>query len=117
MIQTPGCAGSADHNGPQLVTTARTSFADDLSRPKRRAAPTAPHARFFTQAGPHGTNSATCHADGILSRYSCYSCHEHQPGRIRAGHAEESIRNIVNCARCHRSGSGEGGEGSGRDDD
>lgn len=77
------------------------------------------HARFFALTGPHDTSCASCHVGGNLSRYTCYSCHEHQPDRIRAKHAEEGIRDIENCARCHRSASGEGSEGEGdrRDDD
>ncbi|GAA0318096.1 hypothetical protein GCM10009087_30640 [Sphingomonas oligophenolica] len=77
------------------------------------------HARFFALTGPHDRSCSTCHVGGNLSRYTCYSCHEHQPDRIRAKHAEEGIRDIENCARCHRSGSGEGDEreGDGRDDD
>ncbi|MES1994579.1 MAG: cytochrome c3 family protein [Pseudomonadota bacterium] len=77
------------------------------------------HAHFFALSGPHNTSCATCHVGGNFSRYTCYSCHEHQPDQIRAKHAEEGIRNIDNCARCHRSGSGEGGERErgGRDDD
>lgn len=77
------------------------------------------HTRFFALTGPHDTSCASCHVGGNLSRYTCYSCHEHQPDRIRAKHAEEGIRDIENCARCHRSASGEGGkrEGGRRDDD
>jgi hypothetical protein len=48
---------------------------------------------------------------GNTSRYTCFGCHQHQPDQIRASHAEEGIRNIENCVACHRSGSGEGGEG------
>lgn len=77
------------------------------------------HARFFALTGPHDTRCINCHVGGNLDRYSCYSCHEHQPDQIRAQHVQEGIRNIENCARCHRNGSAEGGEreGSGRDDD
>jgi hypothetical protein len=69
------------------------------------------HTRFFALSGSHNASCATCHTGGDFSRYTCFSCHEHQPDQIRAKHAEEGIQNIENCARCHRSGSGEGGEG------
>ncbi|MEO6217002.1 MAG: cytochrome c3 family protein [Sphingomonas sp.] len=150
-LDQPNCmACHSDHSGPQLVKTARLSFAHALLRPDvrdrcascHRAPSTAlhaqasgncaqchtqkgwkpasfDHARFFALTGPHKTTCATCHVGGNLSRYTCYGCHEHQPDQIRAKHAEEGIRNIENCARCHRSNSGEGGEreGDGRDDD
>jgi hypothetical protein len=69
------------------------------------------HTRFFALTGPHNASCATCHTGGNFSRYTCFSCHEHQPDQIRAKHAEEGIQNIENCASCHRSASGEGGEG------
>ncbi len=69
------------------------------------------HSRFFALAGPHNVACATCHTGGNFARYTCFGCHEHQPDQIRARHVEEGIRNIENCARCHRSGSGEGGDG------
>lgn len=72
------------------------------------------HAKYFALTGPHNASCATCHTGGDVSRYTCFSCHQHQPDQIRAKHAEEGIRNIENCARCHRNGSGEGG-GEGRD--
>lgn len=74
------------------------------------------HARFFALTGPHKTACATCHVGGNFKRYTCYGCHEHQPDQIRAEHAEEGIRNIENCARCHKSTSGEGGGGEREDD-
>jgi hypothetical protein len=69
------------------------------------------HARFFALTGPHLVSCATCHVGGDVSRYTCFGCHQHQPDQVRAQHAEEGIGNIENCARCHRSGSREGGEG------
>lgn len=150
-LAQPDClACHSDHNRPQLVKSARTSFAHDLLRPElrnrcascHRAPPTAvhaqagsncaqchtqrgwkpasfDHARFFALTGPHDTSCTNCHVGGNFARYTCYSCHEHQPDQIRARHAEEGIGNIDNCARCHRSASGEGREreGSRRDDD
>ncbi|MBB3862095.1 hypothetical protein GGQ88_003389 [Novosphingobium hassiacum] len=74
------------------------------------------HARLFALTGPHNTACTTCHVGGNFTRYTCYGCHEHQPDQIRTEHAEEGIRDIENCARCHRSAAGESEEG-GRDDD
>jgi hypothetical protein len=71
------------------------------------------HDRFFKLEGDHNAACTTCHLGGDFKRYTCYGCHEHQPEPIRALHAEEGIRNIDNCVRCHRSGEGEprhGGE-------
>ena len=67
------------------------------------------HNRYFALTGPHKASCSTCHAGGDTSRYTCYGCHEHQPAQILAEHAEEGIRNITNCVRCHRSASDEGG--------
>ncbi|WP_366939950.1 cytochrome c3 family protein [Novosphingobium sp.] len=78
------------------------------------------HTRFFALTGPHNAACTTCHTGGKLSTYTCYDCHEHQPGQIRAEHAEEGIRDIDNCTRCHRSASddGDGERGrTGRGDD
>ncbi|UZK70595.1 hypothetical protein OKW76_06050 [Sphingomonas sp. S1-29] len=74
------------------------------------------HRRSFALTGPHNVSCATCHTGGDLTRNTCFGCHEHQPAQVRAEHAEEGIRNIDNCARCHRSGAGEqGGEREGDD--
>lgn len=61
------------------------------------------HAKYFVLDRDHDTNCATCHADGNFDRYSCYGCHEHTPGGIRAEHVEEGIRDFENCVKCHRS--------------
>jgi len=66
--------------------------------------------RIIALAGPQNTSCATSHLGGNFPRYTCYSCHEHEPDQIRARHAEEGIRNIENCAHCDRSGPGEDGE-------
>jgi hypothetical protein len=61
------------------------------------------HTRHFALTGPHKAACTTCHTSGSFERYTCYGCHEHKPAQIRAEHAEEGIRNIANCVRCHRS--------------
>lgn len=74
------------------------------------------HDRFFPLTGPHKATCTTCHSKGDFSIYTCFSCHEHEPGRVRAQHLEEGIRNIDNCVSCHRRGDREG-EGDGGDRD
>ncbi|MEN2786891.1 cytochrome c3 family protein [Sphingomonas qilianensis] len=73
------------------------------------------HSRFFALTGPHNTSCTTCHSGGDFTRHTCFSCHAHQPAQIRALHAEEGMRNVENCVRCHRNGVGEGGEQEGDD--
>ncbi len=78
------------------------------------------HDRWFRLDGDHNVACTTCHVAGNYRRYTCYGCHEHQPAQMIAEHREEGIGNISNCARCHRNGSderGEGGAREGRDDD
>lgn len=57
----------------------------------------------------------------LVSRYTCYGCHQHTPANIRGEHIEEGIRNFANCVDCHRSADEEdigGGERrDGGDDD
>jgi hypothetical protein len=74
------------------------------------------HARFFQLDRDHDVRCSTCHQDrGQYARYTCYGCHEHTPAGMQREHAEEGItRNLDQCARCHRSADGEGGEHRGR---
>lgn len=72
------------------------------------------HSRYFSLAPPHDAKCSTCHVGGNYRTYSCYGCHAHQRGRTEAEHLEEGIRNIQDCARCHRSANEESGEGDGR---
>lgn len=71
------------------------------------------HQRFFPLSGPHNVRCATCHTGGDFTRYTCFSCHEHRPDQILAEHRAEGIRDIRDCARCHRAGAS--GEGEGED--
>lgn len=68
------------------------------------------HQRFFPLTGPHNARCATCHTGGDFSRYTCFSCHEHRPDQVLVEHREEGIRDIRDCARCHRGGRSEEGE-------
>lgn len=61
------------------------------------------HRRYFVLDRDHDAPCGTCHVGGDYARYTCYGCHEHTPGRIRAEHAEEGIRDFADCVRCHRS--------------
>lgn len=71
------------------------------------------HQRYFPLSGPHNVRCATCHTTGNFTRYSCFGCHAHQPAQTLAEHREEGIRDIRDCARCHRGGRSE--EGGGED--
>lgn len=75
------------------------------------------HARFFPLSGDHNAPCATCHVGGNFRQYTCFGCHEHERSRMLAEHAEEGIRNIDNCVRCHRGGGKEEGERGERGDD
>lgn len=60
----------------------------------------------------------TCHQDRTNYKlYTCYGCHEHRPARVRAEHAEEGIRDLDNCARCHPTGREEEAEREGEEHD
>jgi len=47
----------------------------------------------------------TCHTDRYTA-YTCYGCHEHQPGEILSKHREEGISQaeLVGCVACHPTG-------------
>ncbi len=57
----------------------------------------------------HGSDSQlaceTCH-NVTYAQYTCYECHEHQPGEIEAEHRKEGIspEGLVNCTKCHPTG-------------
>jgi hypothetical protein len=46
-----------------------------------------------------------CHVDRY-TEYTCYGCHEHQPGEILSKHLEEGISRgeLENCIACHATG-------------
>jgi hypothetical protein len=47
----------------------------------------------------------TCHSSTYTS-YTCYGCHEHQPGPIQTKHIEENVaqEKLADCAACHPDG-------------
>jgi len=61
------------------------------------------HARYFRFDKHHGPDCLTCHRDNNYREYTCYSCHEHSPGKIEKEHREEGIRNYQDCSACHPS--------------
>jgi hypothetical protein len=66
-----------------------------------------PHT-FPINHGERGGNACTaCHPDTLKS-YTCYTCHDE--ARTAAQHSEEGIANLDDCARCHPTGQGEGGD-------
>jgi hypothetical protein len=46
---------------------------------------------------------ATCHTESYVT-YTCYNCHEHDPGEIREKHVEEGIPEFDDCMECHADG-------------
>jgi hypothetical protein len=72
------------------------------------------HERLFLLDADHNVECSTCHDSGDYKRYTCYGCHAHRRDEIRAKHLEEGIGNFQNCARCHRSASGEAERGESR---
>lgn len=70
------------------------------------------HERFFLLDRDHNVACGTCHGDaGGYRTYTCYGCHEHTPAGMAAEHRKESVRDLDNCVRCHRSPDEPGGRG------
>jgi hypothetical protein len=83
------------------------------------------HEKYFVLDRDHASTCATCHPGNVFERYTCYGCHAHTEAGMRGKHAEEGIRDLANCVRCHKSaaereggerGGREGGERGGEDD-
>ena len=87
--------------------------AGHLTREVTSATPRFDHSWFFPLEGPHDTACKTCHISDGYRSYSCTGCHEHSPDRLAREHAEEGIRNLDHCVRCHRDGSEHGSERQG----
>jgi len=69
-----------------------------------------PH-MFPTSHGRQGPSTCqTCHPS-TLAGYTCYGCHEHDPGEIAEEHRDEGISDFQDCTRCHPTGREEEGEG------
>ncbi len=65
------------------------------------------HTKYFALARKHNVSCATCHPANNtgppFSQYTCYGCHEHTASNVADEHAEEGLRDIQDCVRCHRS--------------
>lgn len=70
------------------------------------------HQKYWPLDRDHTTGCVTCHPGSVFTRYTCYGCHEHSVARMQREHAEERIRDLDDCVRCHKTPSehGEGGE-------
>ena len=62
-----------------------------------------PHPFPFDHGAGGPSPCRTCHPD-TLQTYTCYGCHEHDPGQIAAKHREEGITDLKDCAKCHPTG-------------
>jgi hypothetical protein len=57
----------------------------------------------------HGSETAlaceTCHTN-VYSEYTCYGCHEHQPGETVNKHRELNLTSeeLAACVQCHPAG-------------
>lgn len=59
---------------------------------------------FPIDHGESGWNDCqVCHPSA-LQDYTCYGCHEHDPGEVAEEHREEGISDFENCVRCHPTG-------------
>ena len=45
----------------------------------------------------------TCHT-GTYTVYTCYGCHDHEPGDMQTVHATEGIVELEPCGDCHPTG-------------
>ena len=58
---------------------------------------------FPLNHGDAGRQCTTCHTSSF-DDYTCYNCHEHDPARTAAKHAEHGITDLSDCAACHPNG-------------
>jgi hypothetical protein len=90
------CHAGRDAHGGSLGTDCASCHSTKAWKPS-----TFNH-RFPLNHGGAGSSCATCHP-GALSNYTCYSCHEHDPGKMAEKHKE--VQNFSdNCAQCHANG-------------
>ncbi|MBF0416957.1 MAG: cytochrome c3 family protein [Magnetococcales bacterium] len=60
------------------------------------------HDKLFLLDRNHNVRCTDCHTDGNYKQYTCYSCHEHSPAKIRHEHVKEGINPFDKCVSCHR---------------
>jgi hypothetical protein len=71
--------------------------------------------RFPLDHGGQGeVDCQTCHPT-VYSEYTCYGCHEHEPGKTEEEHREEriSLEELQQCATCHPTGQEDEAESGG----
>jgi hypothetical protein len=63
------------------------------------------HPFLLDHGSPTNLDCKTCHIDRY-TEYTCYICHDHQPGPIQESHQklEISPEELPNCATCHPTG-------------
>jgi hypothetical protein len=61
------------------------------------------HTFPLTHGRPQASACRTCHPS-VLVAYTCYTCHEHEPGDVEEEHRDEGITDIQDCASCHPTG-------------
>lgn len=62
------------------------------------------HEKYFVFDKDHQSICVSCHYQkNDFKKYTCFNCHEHNRLKIITEHLEEGIREIDNCAKCHRS--------------
>jgi hypothetical protein len=68
------------------------------------------HLNYHNFPLDHGRDSqsecSTCHLANYQT-YTCYSCHDHEPGQILALHKAKGVVQIEDCVSCHPTGSEE----------
>lgn len=73
------------------------------------------HFKYFLFDHNHPATCMNCHnPNESFKNYTCYKCHEHNEAKIISEHAEEGIRDIRNCVKCHRSSNKDDSEKEGR---
>lgn len=115
-----GAACSSCHTPPSdTIHVAPVAQCSTCHTQTTWAAAAIDHTRFFALSGPHDVACTSCHTTaGDFTKYTCFSCHEHEEADLLREHREEGINNIDNCVACHKDAHAEGGEGrEGRDDD
>jgi hypothetical protein len=83
------------------------SFKDNCSKchnTEKWAPFTLEHSKYFILDQNHSAQCNICHIKYNFKNYTCYGCHEHSEGNLKAEHNEEGIYNLNGCLTCHKSG-------------
>jgi hypothetical protein len=113
LTPAAGAACASCHTAPKTsIHEGITAQCSTCHSQKSWSAATFEHRRFFALTGPHDVACSSCHTTANdFSEFTCFGCHEHQEADLIREHREEGIRNIDDCAECHRDANAEGGEG------